>query len=493
MRRVLIANRNEIAVRVIRALRELGIESVVVYSDADRDSLAVEMADLSIPLGGVSAQETYLDVEKIISIAKETGCQAIHPGYGFLSEKTELAQACEKEGVLFIGPSSKAIEVMGDKALSKKMMKEGGVPTIPGFMLDLESQGEEGALDLARELGFPLMVKAAAGGGGKGMRRVDREEDLLNAMESCAREAGSAFNDDRLLIEKFIENPRHIEIQVFGDKYGNLVHVNERECSIQRRNQKIVEECPSPRLEASLRREMCDAALLAARLVQYENAGTVEFVVGKDSQFYFLEMNTRIQVEHPVTEMVHSVDLVQEQIRVTLGMELALPKDPQPIGHAIEVRIYAEAPLDDHAPSCGKILVLEWPEESPRLRIDTGIRKGFEISPYFDPMLAKMIAFGNTRKQARQILRDALERVVLLGVETNISFLLTILKDQEFQEGNLHTGFLDERELESTHRKEMEDFSQVDHALAHVALAGNSASQSKDPFIINTWEMENDI
>ena len=490
MHRVLIANRNEIAVRVIRALKKMGIESVVVYSDADKDSLAVRMADDSVPLNGLDARETYLDVAKIIEAAKGSNCQGIHPGYGFLSEKTELARECEKQNLIFIGPSSSAIEIMGDKALSKKMMQDGGVPTIPGFILENGLQNIEELMKSARKLGYPLMVKAAAGGGGKGMRRVDHEAGLMAAMESCAREAKAAFNDDRLLVEKFVQNPRHIEVQIFGDRLGNLVHVNERECSIQRRNQKIIEECPAPTLTSTERQKICEAALLAARLVRYENAGTVEFVLGEDGQFYFLEMNTRIQVEHPVTEMVHGVDLVEEQIRVAMGMELALSAEPTSSGHAIEARIYAEAPLGGFVPSCGKILALNWPAESSCLRIDSGVSQGSEVSPFYDPMLAKIIAHGRDRNHARNILINALEEVTLLGVETNIAFLLTILRDSEFEQGNMHTGFIDTRDLENRHRGEMQDFKDVDKALAHISLMGNRTTVSRDPFILELTEHE---
>jgi acetyl/propionyl-CoA carboxylase alpha subunit len=432
----------------------------------------------------MSAAETYLDVEKLMKAARQSGAGAIHPGYGFLSEKVELAIACEREGIIFIGPPIEAIRLMGDKALSKGMMKEGGVPTIPGFVLNPDPGEWEENLHKARELGFPVMVKAAAGGGGKGMRRVDCVEEFSAAVETCASEARSSFADDRLLVEKYIMNPRHIEVQIFGDNYGNLVHVNERECSIQRRNQKIIEECPAPRLAEKIRRKMRKAALLAAQLVHYRNAGTVEFVLGEDSNFYFLEMNTRIQVEHPVTEMVHSVDLVQEQIRVALGYELSMTQEPQASGHAIEVRIYAEAPLDENRPSCGKIVDLQWPDSPGQLRIDTGIQKGSEVSPFFDPMLAKIIAHGSTRKQARQIMTKALEDLVLLGVETNVSYLLTILRDESFAEARLHTGFLDENKLDEKHRKEMGQFEVVDHALAHVTLLRTAAVKTPDPFII---------
>ncbi len=484
MKKVLIANRGEIAVRIIKTLRRMDIRSVAVYSEPDSEALFVKMADEAVALGGKTAQESYLRVDKIMEACQITGADAIHPGYGFLSEKLELLRACDKAGVIFIGPKEKAIQLMGDKIESKKLMLSGGVPTIPGFFVD--------GMDLvsiqqhAESIGYPVMVKAAAGGGGKGLRRVDREEDLAQALESCQSEALRSFNDDRVFVEKYILNPRHIEVQVFGDSYGLVVGLSERECSIQRRNQKVIEECPSTGVDSDLRQALCQAAANCARLVDYQNAGTVEFVMGEDKSFYFLEMNTRLQVEHPVTEMAHGIDLVEEQIRVAQGLPLSKELiGSKPIRWSLECRIYAEEPLADFFPCAGRILKLRFPEESEWLRVDTGVVSGDDISIYYDPMIAKVITVADTRAEAVYKMIQALAQVSIFGIETNVGFLLEVLRSEEFSQGLLSTDFIQKYDMVLRHKNTLNsEVNLVAHAAFHVSQRGRGGkSLESDVFL----------
>jgi len=479
MKKVLIANRGEIAVRIIKTLKRMGMSSVAVYSEADADALFVKMADEAIPLGGKTAQESYLRVEKIMDACQKTGADAIHPGYGFLSEKLELIRACDKAGVIFIGPKEKAIQLMGDKIESKKLMLSGGVPTIPGFFIDgmdLVSIAEH-----AGSIGYPVMVKAAAGGGGKGLRKVDSSEELASAIESCRSEALRSFNDDRVFVEKFIVNPRHIEVQVFGDSLGQIIGISERECSIQRRNQKVIEECPSPGVDLVLRQSLCKAAADCASLVEYQNAGTVEFVMGEDKQFYFLEMNTRLQVEHPVTEMAHGLDLVEEQIRVANGLPLSKKLLASTVNRwSLECRIYAEEPLADFFPCAGKILKLQFPKESDWLRIDSGVVSGDEISIYYDPMIAKVITVSDTRLDAVYKMIQALSEVSIFGIETNVGFLLEVLKSPEFMDARLSTDFIQKYDMVSRHKNTLNsEVLVVAHAAFHVSQRGRGGKSSE--------------
>ncbi len=449
MRKVLIANRGEIARRIITACRELGLATVAVYSDADRDAPFVYEADEAYWLGDAPARESYLAIPKIIEIARACGADAIHPGYGFLAENAEFAQACQEAGICFIGPSPEVIRLLGDKGAAKRIAEQNGIPTVPGFN-PAEYVDAHTLLEQARRIGFPVLLKAVAGGGGKGMRTVWEESEFLHAAESAQREAEAAFGDPRLMIERYIPRPRHVEVQILADTHGTVLHFFERECSIQRRHQKIIEESPSPVLDDATRAALTDAAVKLARAVGYTNAGTVEFLVEETPdglRFYFLEVNTRLQVEHPVTEMVTGVDLVHLQLRVASGEPLGLPQDAiRQRGHAIEARLYAEDPANAFAPSLGTVQVWEVPH-LPHVRIDSGIVAGNTITHHYDPMIAKLIAWGENREQAIRRLIQALERTVVLGVRTNLGFLIDLLRHPAFQEGKLHTGFLEEYPL----------------------------------------------
>lgn len=451
MQRILIANRGEIALRIAKSAKKLGMWVIGMASEPDREALFTESCDEVHLLKGETPAETYLNLEAIEEVIQKSGAQLLHPGYGFLSERTSLLDLCIKTGVRFIGPDFQALEMMGDKITSKRLMEEGGVPTIPGFFLDGIEDSE--IQTQAQAIGYPIMVKAAAGGGGKGMRRVNRSEELLDAIASCRREAQSSFGDDRIFVEKFIVNPRHIEVQILGDTHGNLIALGERECSIQRRNQKILEECPSSFVDQAVREKLCEAAVLAGKLVNYVSAGTIEFVMGEDHSFYFLEMNTRLQVEHPVTEMVYGVDLVEEQIQIAKGYPVSIGVlEASPKGHAVEVRIYAEEPLENFMPSAGKILALNLPQEDQNLRLDNGVKAQDEISIFYDPMLLKLIAWGQTREAAVSKMFRALEDVAVLGIETNTSFLKDILSDEAFLKGEISTAFLEDGEILKGHR-----------------------------------------
>jgi len=440
-KKILIANRGEIAVRVIRACRELGIPSVAVYSDVDRASLHVRKADEAYHIGLPAAAESYLNVPKILDVAKRSGADAIHPGYGFLSENAKFAQACADAGVKFIGPTAASMEMMGSKTRARQEMKRAGVPFVPGTSRGLESP--EQAERVAAKIGYPVMLKAAAGGGGKGMRLVRTREELKPALEAAQSEAERAFGDREVYVEKAIINPRHIEMQVLADEHGNTVYLGERECSIQRRHQKVLEESPSPIVDADMRRRMGEVAVRVARAAGYTNAGTVEFLVDRDKNFYFLEMNTRLQVEHPVTELITGLDLVHLQIRIAAGEKLPFRQEDVHIrGHAIECRIYAEDPDNNYFPSPGRITLLLQPS-GPGIRRDSGMYEGWSVPIDYDPLLAKLIGYGSDRTQAISRLTRALHEYFVGGIKTNISLFRRILTDADFQAGNLDTGYLD--------------------------------------------------
>ncbi|MCD4736983.1 MAG: acetyl-CoA carboxylase biotin carboxylase subunit [Bacteroidales bacterium] len=439
-KKILIANRSEIAVRVIRSAQELGIETVAVYSSADEEGLHVELADEAWSLGeSIELSETYLNIEKIIDIAQLTGSEAIHPGYGFLAENPAFVAACEKAGIVFIGPNTRAIQLMGNKIESREFIKKIGIPMTAGITGDNET-----LIKKAKEIPLPILVKAAAGGGGKGMRIVKDLKDLPEILESTSREAKSYFGDETIFIEKYVEEPRHIEIQVIGDNFGNVVHLYERECSIQRRYQKIIEESPSPTLTQEVREKMGTAAVKIAKEIGYNNAGTVEFLVDKDLNFYFLEMNTRIQVEHPVTEMVTGIDIVMEQILIAAGNELSIhQEDVFQDGHAIECRIYAEDPSNSFLPSPGDMSLYLEPEGED-IRIDTGIQYATTIQSFYDPMISKLIVWGDTREKAREKMIDALQSYIIQGIKTNITYLIQLMQQQVYIDNQINTRYCDD-------------------------------------------------
>jgi acetyl-CoA carboxylase, biotin carboxylase subunit len=439
--KILIANRGEIAVRIIRACRELGICSVAVFSDVDRASLHVRKADEAYPIGPAQAAESYLNVTRILDVAKRCGADAIHPGYGFLSENPRFAEACAQSGVKFIGPNAAAMEMMGSKTRARQQMEKAGVPSVPGTSRGLQSVEEAGRV--AAQIGYPIMLKAAAGGGGKGMRLVREPQELGPSLEAARSEAEHAFGDREVYLEKAIVNPRHIEMQLLADEHGNMVYLGERECSIQRRHQKVLEEAPSPLVDAGMRQRMGEVALKVAKAAGYTNAGTVEFLVDSQKNFYFLEMNTRLQVEHPVTELTTGFDLVHLQILVAAGERLPFAqKDIQLRGHAMECRIYAEDPDNNFFPSPGKITLLLSPS-GPGIRRDSGIYEGWTVPMDYDPLLAKLIGYGADRKQTTSRLLRALNEYFVGGIKTNISLFRRILRDQDFRAGRLDTGFLD--------------------------------------------------
>jgi acetyl-CoA carboxylase, biotin carboxylase subunit len=440
-KKILIANRGEIAVRVIRACRELGITSAAVYSDADRASLHVRKADEAYPIGPSPAAESYLNMSKILDTARRSGADAIHPGYGFLSENAKFAQACADSGIKFIGPAAASIEMMGSKTGARREMEKAGIPFVPGTSRGLESIEE--AEKIAAKIGYPVMLKAAAGGGGKGMRLVHSQAELKPALEGARSEAQRAFGDSEVYLEKAIVNPRHIEMQVLADEHGKTVYLGERECSIQRRHQKVLEESPSPIVNPDMRRRMGEVAVRVAKAAQYSNAGTIEFLVDQQKNFYFLEMNTRLQVEHPVTELITGLDLVHLQIRIASGEKLPFAQEDVVIrGHAIECRVYAEDPNNNYFPSPGKITLLQEPS-GPGIRLDSGIYEGWRVPIDYDPLLAKLIGYGSDRTQAIARLSRALGEYFVGGIKTNLSLFQRILSNQDFQAGNLDTGFLD--------------------------------------------------
>ena len=439
-KKILIANRGEIALRVIRTCREMGIKSVAVYSTADADSLHVRFADEAVCIGPPASKDSYLKIPNIIAAAEITNADAIHPGYGFLSENAKFSKICAEHGIKFIGASPEMIERMGDKASAKATMKEAGVPTVPGS--DGLVQSLEHAKKIAAEIGYPVMLKATAGGGGRGMRDVWKEEDLEKALDSAMQEAGAAFGNDAMYMEKLIVDPRHIEIQIVGDQYGKACHLSERDCSIQRRHQKLTEETPSPFMTEDLRKRMGEAAVKAAEYIKYEGAGTVEFLVDKDRNFYFMEMNTRIQVEHPITEQVIDYDLIREQILVAAGVPIS-GKNYTPKLHAIECRINAEDPYNDFRPSPGKITTLHAPG-GHGVRLDTHVYSGYVIPPNYDSMIAKLITTAQTREEAIAKMRRALDEFVVEGVKTTIPFHLQLMDDPDYLAGNYTTKFMED-------------------------------------------------
>src|SRR6516225_504634 len=446
-KRILIANRGEIACRVIKTARKMGIQTVAVYSEADRDALHVEMADEAVLIGPPAAAESYLVIEKIVDACKKTGAEAVHPGYGFLSEREAFPRALKKAGIVFIGPNPDAIAAMGDKIESKKAAAKAEVSTVPGHLGVIDDAKH--AVRIAEEIGYPVMIKASAGGGGKGMRIAHSKAEVAEGFTLAKAEAKSSFGDDRVFIEKFIVDPRHIEIQVLGDKHGNVIYLGERECSIQRRNQKVIEEAPSPLLDESTRRKMGEQAVALAKAVNYDSAGTVEFVAGQDKSFYFLEMNTRLQVEHPVTELVTGIDLVEQMIRVAAGEKLALQqKDVMLTGWAVESRVYAEDPFRNFLPSIGRLVKYRPPaerrEHGVTVRNDTGVQEGGEISIFYDPMIAKLVTHAPSRAGAIEAQSTALDAFYVDGIRHNIPFLSALMNHPRWREGKLSTGFIAE-------------------------------------------------
>ena len=479
IRRVLVANRGEIAVRLARGCREMRIESVLAFSERDDTRYVRRFFDDAVPIGG------YLDVGAVIDAAKKSDADAIHPGYGFLSERAELAAACEEAGITFIGPKSKSIAAMGSKAESRRLMSSLGVPVVPGY--DGADQTDATLIAEAKKIGFPLLVKASAGGGGKGMKIVRSDAELQPMIDSARREAAKAFGDDRLLLERYIEEPRHVEVQVFGDSRGEIVHLFERDCSLQRRHQKVVEESPAPNYSDELRSRMTKAAIAAARGVDYENAGTVEFILTPDGEFYFLEMNTRLQVEHPVTELVTGVDLVRAQIEVASGQPLPWKQDSlRQRGHAIEVRVYAEDPEDRFLPQSGRIALYREPS-GPGVRVDSGVMEGTEIGVSFDPMLSKLIAFAETRDGAIDRLDRALHDYVVLGLTTNVSWLRRVVTHPEFRAGHVSTRFLADHE--QALRAPASDLAPlIAAALASSQRKGKTAAASDRSSRASVWD-----
>jgi propionyl-CoA carboxylase alpha chain len=466
--KILIANRGEIACRVIKTARAMGIKTVAVYSDADKSALHVRMADEAVHIGGSAATESYLLIDAIVDACRTTGAEAVHPGYGFLSENNDFCQRLEQENITFIGPPPQAITSMGDKITSKQIAARAGVSTIPGYDGILTDADE--AVARAAEIGYPVMLKATAGGGGKGMRIARNEQECREGFERAANEARSSFGDDRLLIEKFIEQPRHIEIQVMADRHGNVLYLGERECSLQRRHQKVIEEAPSPFLDDETRCKMGEQAVMLARAVNYNSAGTVECIVDQERNFYFLEMNTRLQVEHPVTEMVTGLDLVELMIRVAAGEKLSIrQEDIQRNGWAVECRVYAEDPVRDFLPSIGRLSTYQQPyEEIGTVRVDSGVTEGSEISMFYDPMIAKLVTWGSDRQQAIIAMQDALDEYVIRGVQSNINFLAALVAHPKFQEGDISTNFIGDEYSDGFLDTEVP----VDHPALPIVVAG---------------------
>ncbi|MEO8036170.1 MAG: acetyl-CoA carboxylase biotin carboxylase subunit [Acidobacteriota bacterium] len=473
--KVLIANRGEIAVRVMRACREMGYATVAVYSEPDRSALHVLYADQAVPIGPAPSRDSYLRIDRILEAARTTGADAIHPGYGFLAENSGFARACRNAGILFIGPSAESIDAMGSKTEARQRMQAAGVPVVPGLTEAVKSFDE--IADFAKQAGFPVMIKASAGGGGKGMRLVEREEDLRQAFERVTSEAQSFFGDGSVYAEKFIASPRHIEVQILGDQHGNIVHFGERECTLQRRHQKVVEECPSPVVDAELRAKLGAMAVKAAAAVNYYSAGTIECLMGPDREFYFLEMNTRLQVEHPVTEMVWGVDLVKEQLRIAQGGKLTFrQEDLSPSGHAIECRIYAEDPLRNFAPSPGLIRYLNLPQ-GPGVRNENGVYSGYTVPVHYDPMLSKLVCHAATRQEAIARMKRALFEYRVDGIETTIPFFSFLMDNQDFQAARFDTSFIDRLlpELDLEGRDDAD--GHVEAAIAAAAIMAFEESQ----------------
>src|SRR5271169_5006214 len=492
-KKVLIANRGEIAVRIARACREMGVRAVAVYSDVDRASLHVRLADEAYPIGPAPSRESYLVIEKIIGVARYADCDAIHPGYGFLAENPALARACVEAGITFIGPSADAMERLGSKTAARHIARDVGAPTVPGTLDPIDNADE--AAKIAREIGFPVILKAVAGGGGKGMRSVASESELAAAWRDAASEAQNAFGDARLYMEKYLERPRHIEIQVLADHHGNFAHLGERECSVQRRHQKVIEEAPSPIMTPELRKAMGEAAVKLARAGNYTNAGTVGFLVDAQRNFYFLEMNTRLQVENPVTEMVTSLDLVKLQMHIAAGEPLPYRQEEIALrGHAIECRIYAEDPDNNFFPSPGKILSCGVPT-GPGIRLDEGIYAGWTVPNEYDPMLGKLIAWGGDRQEALARLGRALQEYYASGIKTNVSLFRRILRSSDFQRGAIYTRWLDDF-LSAPHaapagadevESQAEEAAAIAAFLWHTSRAGGTNSSQTPPITESLW------
>ena len=484
--KILIANRGEIACRVIRTARRLGIHTVAVYSEADRHALHVAMADEAVPIGPAPARESYLRAEKIIAAAQQTGAQAIHPGYGFLSENAAFASACAEAGIVFIGPPPEAIAAMGSKSAAKRLMEAAGVPLVPGY--HGEDQDEAALKESADTMGYPVLLKATAGGGGKGMRVVASAEEFTEALAAARREAQSSFGDDTMLVEKYLTRPRHVEIQVFCDSRDNAVYLFERDCSLQRRHQKVIEEAPAPGLSPVVRAQMGEAAVTAARAIGYRGAGTVEFLLDTDDSFYFMEMNTRLQVEHPVTEMITGQDLVEWQLRVAAGEPLPLAQDQLAIrGHAFEARIYAEDPDQDFLPATGTLAFLQPPEESAHVRVDTGVLQGDSISVHYDPMIAKLIVWDEDRDRALNRLARALRDYRIAGTTTNVEFLYNLITVPAFRAADLDTGFIERHREQIFRSRDSADPNLVALAALYLLLrrelaAGDFAATTVDPW-----------
>ena len=472
--KVLIANRGEIAVRIIRACREMGFPTVAIYSQPDRAAMHVLYADEAMPVGAAPSRESYLRIDRIIDAARRTGAEAVHPGYGFLAENAAFARQCAEAGLIFIGPSPASIEAMGSKTESRQRMLAAGVPVVPGLTEAVKSLDE--IRTFAREAGLPIMIKASAGGGGKGMRLVEKEGDLASAYDRVRSEALSFFNDDAVYAEKFVSSPRHIEVQILGDQHGNLVYIGERECTLQRRHQKVLEECPSPVVTPELRKRLGETAVRAGAAVDYYSAGTIEFLMDPSGNFYFLEMNTRLQVEHPVTEMVWGVDLVKEQLRVAMGERLSFTQDDlAPSGHAIECRIYAEDPSRKFAPSPGLIRYMSLPQ-GPGVRNDNGVYGGYTVPVYYDPMLSKLICHAATRDEAIGRMKRALQEYTVEGIETSIPFYSWIMDDDDFRAGRFDTGYID-RIISRMQQEPPPGASVTDAAIAAAAIMAFEESQ----------------
>jgi len=489
--KILIANRGEIAVRIIKTCRKMGIATVVVYSEADADSLAVEMADEAVFIGPPPAAQSYLDAAKIIDACQRTGAEAVHPGFGFLSENATFARALESNGIVFIGPNPHAIEAMGDKIESKKFAQKAGVSTVPGHVGEIDDTAH--AIKISEEIGYPVMIKASAGGGGKGIRVAWNRKDVEEGFPAVKAEAKASFGDDRIFIEKFIESPRHIEIQVLGDKHGHVVHLFERECSIQRRNQKVIEEAPSPLLDAKTRAAMGEQAVRLAQAVGYDSAGTVEFVAGQDKSFFFLEMNTRLQVEHPVTELITGLDLVEQMIRVAAGQKLAFEqKDLKIDGWAIESRIYAEDPYRGFLPSIGRLVRYDPPSEGQQadgalVRNDAGVREGDEISMFYDPMISKLSTWAKTREAAIDAMGRALEDFHIEGLGQNVPFLAAVMDQDRFRSGKLSTNYIKDEFPEGFHGAQPTSFQRDVMAAVGCAMHRTIAGRASRGTLRDDW------
>ncbi len=487
-KKILVANRGEIAVRVLRACREMGITSATVYSDVDQSALHTRYADEVYHIGQAPATESYLRIDKIIEVAKRAKVEAIHPGYGFLAENTDFAEACEASGIVFIGPTSKAISLLGDKIISKKTMSDVGIPVIPGSGGAVADESE--AQTMAKQIGFPVLIKAAGGGGGKGMRVVREMKELTSALKQAISEAQSAFGNPTVFIEKFLEAPRHIEFQILADNHGNVIHLFERECSVQRRHQKLIEESPSAIMTPDLRAKMGQAAVQAVKIAKYTNAGTVEFMVDKKRNFYFLEMNTRLQVEHPVTELITGIDIVKEQFKIAAGQRLSMKQEEIKMnGAAIECRISAEDPQNNFAPSTGRIVEIVEPG-GPGIRIDSGVYQGFEVPIYYDPLIAKLLVWASSRDQAIKRVKRALKEYSIRGIKTSIPFHILVMNTPEFVKGEYDTTFIDKVLGKVEYKKHYYEIAAISSAIGQILKEKRAAVSAvkKEPGI-NPWKL----